>query len=100
MPQMSVSSRKVFLNLWAAGVLLGGVVVMPIEAAAVSARVKMACANDYFAYCSKFAPDTPEVRACMDSNGANLSKRCVNALVAEGEVSAKEVAERADDANE
>jgi hypothetical protein len=64
------------------------------DAFAVSARVKFACARDYYAHCSKFAPDSPETRRCMRSAGDSLSPRCVNALVAEGEVSTKEVTER------
>lgn len=62
---------------------------------AVSARVKFACARDYMAHCRAFRPDTPEVRRCMRSVGAQLSPRCVNALVAAGEVSEREVARRA-----
>lgn len=65
------------------------------EASAVSARVKLACASDYFAYCSAHRVGTPGVRQCMRAAGPKLSKRCVNALVAEGEVSEAEVARRA-----
>ncbi len=64
------------------------------EAHATSARVKMACAGDYFSYCSQHSPSSPGVRQCMRANGLKLSKRCVNALVAAGEVSAAEVASR------
>ena len=62
------------------------------DASAVSGRVKLACARDYYAHCSKFSPNSPEVRACMRSVGDGLSPRCLNALVAEGEVSTKEIA--------
>lgn len=62
---------------------------------AVSARVKFACARDYMSHCRAFRPDTPEVRRCMRGIGAQLSPRCVNALVAAGEVSEAEVARRA-----
>ncbi len=65
------------------------------EAGAVSGRVKLACASDYFAYCSQHPVNSPDVRQCMRANGEKLSKRCVNALVAEGEVSEAEVARRA-----
>ena len=64
------------------------------EAAAVSARVKIACASDYFAYCRAHAVGSPGVRQCMRDAGPKLSKRCVNALVAGGEVSQAEVARR------
>lgn len=65
------------------------------EASAVSARVKLACASDYYAYCSMHPVGTPAVRQCMRSAGPKLSKRCVNALISEGEVSQTEVARRA-----
>ena len=64
------------------------------EAGAVSARVKVACASDYFAYCRAHAVGSPGVRQCMRAAGPKLSKRCVNALVASGEVSAAEVSRR------
>jgi hypothetical protein len=50
-------------------------------------RVQMACANDYMAYCSQHDPDGPGVRQCMRANGLKLSKGCVSALIAAGEVS-------------
>ncbi len=65
------------------------------EASAVSARVKVACSSDYFAYCSMHKVGTPGVRQCMRAAGPKLSKRCLNALVNEGEVSQNEVARRA-----
>lgn len=64
------------------------------EAGAVSPRVKLACAGDYFSYCSQHSPSSPGVRQCMRANGLKLSSRCVNALVAAGEVSASDVARR------
>lgn len=64
------------------------------DAHAVSARVKMACAGDYFSFCSQHSPTSPAVRQCMRANGLKLSNRCVNALVAAGEVSQAEVSRR------
>lgn len=64
------------------------------EAGAVSARVKVACASDYFAYCRDHAVGSPGLRQCMRAAGPKLSKRCVNALVSDGEVSQEEVARR------
>jgi hypothetical protein len=64
------------------------------EASAVSTRVKLACASDYFAYCSQYAVGSSELRQCMRVNGNKLSTHCVNALVAEGEVSETEVNRR------
>ena len=63
------------------------------EASAFSARVKLACAKDYLAHCRQFSPGSAQTRQCMRDVGDDLSPRCVKALVAEGEVSAKEVAE-------
>jgi hypothetical protein len=65
------------------------------DASAVSFKVKLACASDYYSYCSKHAPDTPGVRQCMRANGPKLSKTCINALIDAGEVSQAEVARRA-----
>lgn len=63
------------------------------QAGAVSLAVKMACASDYYAHCSKHSPDSPGVRQCMRAHGPQLSKSCVSALVAAGEVS-KSVVEK------
>lgn len=78
----------------AALLALGGASYPVDDAAAVSLRVKLACAGDYYSYCSDHAPDTPGVRQCMRANGLKLSKRCVDALVGAGEVSKEEVTRR------
>jgi hypothetical protein len=83
----------------AAAAVLGGLILPASEAGAVSARVRMACAGDYFSYCSQYSPGGSEVRQCMRANGLKLSKSCVAALVADGEVSKAEVARRAAAAN-
>jgi hypothetical protein len=90
MPLKFRTSASVSLALAAAALA-----VSASEAGAVSGRVKLACASDYFAYCSQHPVNSPGVRQCMRANGEKLSKRCVNALVAEGEVSEAEVARRA-----
>jgi len=64
-------------------------------ASAASMAVELACASDFYTYCSKHDPDSEGARRCMDANGNNLSKRCVNALVRAGEVSKSEVDRRA-----
>jgi hypothetical protein len=90
-PMTSFLTARASLTLLAAlSVLAGG----NSEAGAVSARVKMACAGDYFSYCSQHSPSSPGVRQCMRANGLRLSDRCIGALVAAGEVSASEVARR------
>jgi hypothetical protein len=77
---------------------LGALALFVTEAGAVSARVSMACASDYFAYCSQHSPEGAGVRKCMRTNGLRLSLSCVNALVAAGEVSKAEVDRRAAEA--
>lgn len=66
-------------------------------AAAASIAVQLACTGDYYAFCSRFDPinDRNGLNACMKANGAKLSQRCVDALVAEGEVTKADVAGRA-----
>jgi hypothetical protein len=59
------------------------------QASAVSHAVKMACAADYFAHCSMHAVGSPGVRKCMRAVGPRLSTRCIDALVAAGEVKSK-----------
>ena len=55
----------------------------------VSPAVKRACANDY-AHCSMHPVGTPAVRKCMRAVGPRLSKPCIGALVAAGEVTARD----------
>jgi hypothetical protein len=74
---------------------LAALALLTTQAAAVSASVQSACASDYLAYCSRHDPDGPGVRRCMRANGLKLSRACVDALIAAGEVSKSEVDRRA-----
>jgi hypothetical protein len=74
---------------------LGSFILLAGNAGAVDGRVNSACASDYLSYCSQHDPDGPGTRRCMRANGLRLSQACVNALVAAGEVSKREVARRA-----
>jgi hypothetical protein len=65
--------------------------ILTTQAGAVSLGVKLACASDYYSYCSQHSPGTAGVRQCMRSHGPQLSNRCVSALIAAGEVSKSEV---------
>jgi hypothetical protein len=56
--------------------------------------VQKSCAADYHKYCGEYGLESPALRVCMDKNGKSLSKSCVNALVASGEVSQAEVNRR------
>lgn len=64
------------------------------QAGAVSLGVKLACASDYYSYCSQHPSGSVAVRQCMRAHGPQLSKRCVNALISAGEVSKVEVGRR------
>lgn len=78
----------------AAFAAFGGLGATADDASALSLRVKLACASDYYAHCSEHAPESSGVRQCMRTNGLKLSKGCVNALVGAGEVSKEEVSRR------
>ena len=56
------------------------------SASALSLGVKMACASDYYAHCSQYAVGSPGVRQCMRAVGTGLSRGCIDALIAAGEV--------------
>jgi hypothetical protein len=78
----------------AAAIALSAAILPATQAGAVSAGVRYACAGDYLANCSSYAPDSAETRRCMRAVGFRLSKGCLNALVAAGEVSKSEVGRR------
>jgi len=91
---LSNRSLKMLKAVLASALSVGGAATTINDAVAVSLSVQLACATDYYAHCSAYNPDSPQVRSCMRSVGNGLSKRCVNALVAAGEVSASEVSHR------
>lgn len=78
------------LSAVAAGLLVAAAASSPTLAKPVSPAVKRACANDYFAHCSMHPVGTPGVRKCMRAVGPRLSKPCISALVAAGEVKASD----------
>jgi hypothetical protein len=71
-----------------------GIGVWATDASAVAPGVRSACASDFLAYCSEHEPDSAAARRCMRANGPKLSRGCLNALIAAGEVSKEEVARR------
>ena len=73
---------------------LGAAALLASQAGAVSPQVRNACAGDYLNNCSRFEPESAQTRKCMRAVGARLSKGCISALVAAGEVSKAEVARR------
>jgi hypothetical protein len=52
-----------------------------------SKQVQRACVNDYKRHCGEYGVETSALRTCMKRVGKRLSKGCVNALVASGQVS-------------
>jgi hypothetical protein len=59
-----------------------------------SKAVQKSCAADYHKYCGEYGLESAALRVCMDKAGKSLSKTCVNALIASGEVSQAEVDRR------
>lgn len=72
--------------------LATAVLLLPSSgASAIGFMTQMSCASDYYAYCSQFQVGSKELRICMRRAGPKLSKSCLNALIADGEVSKAEV---------
>jgi hypothetical protein len=73
------------------GVLLAAVAP---AAQAYSARVNTACENDYYRFCSAYAVGSTSLSACMEASRNSLTKRCIDALIAEGLVPRKYLTKR------
>ena len=84
----STSSRRALK----ATLALAALALMTGNASAMSLRVKLACASDYYAHCSSYSPGSTEVRQCMRKVGIGLSKGCVEALAGAGEISSTDLA--------
>ena len=61
--------------------------LMPDPAGAVTERMKRDCRSDYSRYCAKYKFGSEGLRACMSRSIRKVSNRCINALVAGGEMS-------------
>jgi hypothetical protein len=59
-----------------------------------SKALQNACASDYRRLCGEYGIETEALRLCMDRKGKSLTKVCVDAIVAAGEVSRSEVQRR------
>lgn len=84
-----------FRQILATTMVFGLVAITAGTASALSFSTKLACRADYRSFCSAHKVGSNELRQCMNTNGPRLSQKCVNALVAEGEISVEEVARRA-----
>jgi hypothetical protein len=85
--------RKVAAVAWCAMVGLLLAAVAP-AAQAYSARVNTACENDYYRFCSAYAVGSTSLSACMEASRNSLTKRCIDALIAEGLVPRKYLTKR------
>jgi hypothetical protein len=94
MTSFTKMAHKASRTVLTSAVALAGVTLMAGNASAFSLRVQWACASDYYSHCSQYGLTSPKLRSCMRAVGNGLSKGCVDALVADGEVSAAEVARR------
>jgi hypothetical protein len=65
--------------------------VTSTAALAVSDAVKIACRNDYFAYCSEHAVGSPSLRICMRKAHPKLSPTCLRELARANEISKADV---------
>ena len=55
-------------------------------AAAYNEKVQQNCKDDYLSFCSAHPIGSTGMRRCMEANGKQLTKKCVNALVDAGEI--------------
>lgn len=75
-----------FKTGWLSRTLLGAVVALiglggvASTAGAVPAKVKRECRGDYKTFCPSYKIGTARMRACMRSNGRQLSWSCYQAL--------------------
>jgi hypothetical protein len=73
-----------------AAILAGLLLIAPAPSAnAYSERVNAACRDDYFQFCAGYLVESIELRRCMEAYRRTLSRACVDALVAAGEVPKK-----------
>jgi hypothetical protein len=58
--------------------------------AVVTERLKQACRDEYFTYCSAHAVGSASLRKCMRASQYRFSDRCLRELVAAGAQSARD----------
>jgi len=75
--------------------LFAVIVASPASAQHIySQAVQKACASDHKQHCREYGIETEALRLCMDRVGQKLTQTCVDALVADGEISKQEVERR------
>ncbi|MGQ0671889.1 MAG: hypothetical protein ACT4N2_03285 [Hyphomicrobium sp.] len=68
---------------------LAALLTLSVTAEAYTARVKSACRSDYYRFCPKYGEDSPQLKSCMRSAGANISRKCRDALADGGYIARK-----------
>jgi hypothetical protein len=84
--------RSRLARLSVVGAIAGASLIMlAVEAGAVSKRVEKSCTSDYLQFCPQYNEGTPQLRNCMGQAGkrGSLSPRCLRALVDSGMVPRK-----------
>ena len=56
-----------------------------------SSAVLRACVIDYERHCREYGIETEALRLCMDRAGQKLTQTCIDALIADGEISKQQV---------
>ena len=59
--------------------------------AVVTERLKRACRDEYFTYCSAHAVGSASLKGCMRASQHRFSERCLRGLVAAGEASKRDI---------
>jgi hypothetical protein len=81
-------------RLLIAFVVLFGVACQAQAAPDITQAVSTDCRWDYHNFCSEYGIGSPLLNYCFRNNGAKLSKACVSALIAAGDVSKTYVQQR------
>ncbi len=78
------AARRGIVALVGAGALVFAI-CLPASAA-ITAKVKKACAGDYKRLCPSYKVGSAQLRACMEAKQFEISSGCVSALIDAGEV--------------
>jgi hypothetical protein len=74
-------------KLLIAFVAISGFTCQAQSAPDITQAVSRECRWDYHNFCSEYGIGSPLLNYCFRNNGAKLSRGCVNALIAAGDVS-------------
>jgi hypothetical protein len=65
---------------------LGVVAVGATASVAFSQKTREACVEDYRRLCPSYKEGSPQLKACMESNGNSVSPKCIRAAVDSGDI--------------